>query len=128
YHLEAYGETTVNYNRDVEAFPILKLMFEKIMGTCPYKSPTDMGVNMVGFCISDDQAAVEASKAEIIRRYYTTLVNIKLAKEEPRAVEKIESLMSQLNIDPQDRLVAKKAVEKAEKTNREVFAIELDGG
>ncbi|MDD7305485.1 MAG: DUF1846 domain-containing protein [Peptoniphilaceae bacterium] len=128
YHLEAYGEMTVNYNRDVEAFPILKLMFEKIMGKSPYKSPTDMGVNMVGFCIADEQAAIEASKAEIIRRYYTTLVNIKLAKEEQKTVEKIESLMSQLNIEAKDRLVATKAIEKAEKTNTEVFAIELDGG
>ena len=70
FHLEAYGETTVNYNRDVEIFPVLQAMFEKIMGECPYKSPTDMGVNMAGNCIVDDEACCEASRQEIIRRYY----------------------------------------------------------
>lgn len=73
YHLEAYGISAVSCNRDVEAFPILKKMFEKIMGSSPYKSPTDMGVNRVGFCIVDENEASEASKAEIIRRYYNTL-------------------------------------------------------
>ena len=128
YHLEAYGITTVNYNRDVEAFPILKLMFEKIIGQCPYKSPTDMGVNMVGFCISDDEAAIEASKAEIIRRYYDTLVKVRMAKEEISAVEKIESLMSQLNIVPADRKVVLKAQEKEETSKCESFALELENG
>ena len=128
YHLDAYGELAVNYNRDVEAFPILKKMFEKIMGTCPYKSPTDMGVNMVGFCIEDEEEAKRASKEEIIRRYYNTLVDFRYAKESYHAVEKIEMLMSQLEISPEDRAVAVKAREKAKKTGREAFAIRLETG
>ena len=128
YHLDAYGELAVNYNRDVEAFPILKKMFEKIMGTCPYKSPTDMGVNMVGFCIEDEEEAKLASKEEIIRRYYNTLVDFRYAKESYHAVEKIEMLMSQLEISPEDRTVAVKAREKAKKTGREAFAIKLETG
>lgn len=128
YHLDAYGELAVNYNRDVEAFPILKKMFEKIMGTCPYKSPTDMGVNMVGFCIEDEEEAKRASKEEIIRRYYNTLVDFRYAKESYHAVEKIEMLMSQLEISPEDRTVAVKAREKAKKTRKEAFAIRLESG
>lgn len=128
YHLDAYGELAVNYNRDVEAFPILKKMFEKIMGTCPYKSPTDMGVNMVGFCIEDEDGVKRASKEEIIRRYYNTLVDFRYAKESYHAVEKIEMLMSQLEISPEDRTVAVKAREKAKKTGKEAFAIRLETG
>lgn len=128
YHLDAYGELAVNYNRDVEAFPILKKMFEKIMGSCPYKSPTDMGVNMVGFCIEDEEGVKLASKEEIIRRYYNTLVDFRYAKESYHAVEKIEMLMSQLEISPEDRTVAVKAREKAKKTGREAFAIRLETG
>lgn len=128
YHLDAYGELAVNYNRDVEAFPILKKMFEKIMGTSPYKSPTDMGVNMVGFCIEDEEEAKLASKEEIIRRYYNTLVDFRYAKESYHAVEKIEMLMSQLEISPEDRTVAVKAREKAKKTGKEAFAIRLESG
>ncbi len=128
YHLDAYGELAVNYNRDVEAFPILKKMFEKIMGSCPYKSPTDMGVNMVGFCIEDEEEAKRASKEEIIRRYYNTLVDFRYAKESYHAVEKIEMLMSQLEISPEDRTVAVKAREKAKKTGKEAFAIRLETG
>ena len=128
YHLDAYGELAVNYNRDVEAFPILKKMFEKIMGTCPYKSPTDMGVNMVGFCIEDEEEAKRASKEEIIRRYYNTLVDFRYAKESYHAVEKIEMLMSQLEISPEDRDVEVKAREKAKMTGREAFAIRLESG
>ena len=128
YHLDAYGELAVNYNRDVEAFPILKKMFEKIMGSCPYKSPTDMGVNMVGFCIEDEEGVKRASKEEIIRRYYNTLVDFRYAKESYHAVEKIEMLMSQLEISPEDRTVAVKAREKAKKTGKEAFAIRLETG
>ena len=76
FHLEAYGETTINYNRDVEIFPVVSAMFEKIMGSCPYKSPTDMGVNMAGNCIVDDEACRYASNMEIIRRYYKYLCEI----------------------------------------------------
>ena len=128
YHLDAYGELAVNYNRDVEAFPILKKMFEKIMGSCPYKSPTDMGVNMVGFCIEDEEEVKRASKEEIIRRYFNTLVDFRYAKESYHAVEKIEMLMSQLEISQEDRTVAVKAREKAKKTGREAFAIRLETG
>ncbi|MDO5047891.1 MAG: DUF1846 domain-containing protein [Anaerococcus sp.] len=128
YHLEAYGELSVNYNRDVEAYPILKKMLEKIMGTCPYKSPTDMGVNMVGFCIKDEEAAKKASKEEVIRRYYNTLVDVRFAKDSLSTVEKIEMLMSQLEISPLDRLVAVEARKKAKKEKREAFAIRLENG
>lgn len=128
YHLDAYGELAVNYNRDVEAFPILKKMFEKIMGACPYKSPTDMGVNMVGFCIEDQEGVCRASKEEIIRRYYNTLIDYRYAKESYHAVEKIEMLMSQLGITPLDRTVAVKAREKAKANKTEAFAIRLEDG
>lgn len=128
YHLEAYGKLAVNYNRDVEAFPVLKKMLEKIMGDAPYKSPTDMGVNMVGFCIVDDKAAIEASKDEIIRRYYNALIDYRLAKGTYQSVEKIQTLMSNLDIKADDRKVAIKAREKEELTKAEAFAIELQDG
>ena len=128
YHLEAYGKLAVNYNRDVEAFPVLKKMLEKIMGDAPYKSPTDMGVNMVGFCIVDDQAAIEASKDEIIRRYYNALIDYRLAKGTYQSVEKIQTLMSNLDIKADDRKVAIKARQKEELTKKEAFAIELQDG
>ncbi|WP_276877166.1 DUF1846 domain-containing protein [Anaerococcus hydrogenalis] len=121
YHLEAYGKTTVNYNRDVEAFPILKQMFEKISGSSPYKSPTDMGVNMVGFCIDDEEETIRACKNEIIRRYYNALVDFKLAKTDYKAVEKIELLMSSLNLEASDRKVSIVAREKQKEKNAEIF-------
>ena len=128
YHLEAYGTLAVNYNRDVEAFPVLKRMLEKIMGEAPYKSPTDMGVNMVGFCITDEDAAIEASKEEIIRRYYNALVDFRFAKESYTSIEKIQNLMSNLDIKAEDRKVALAAREKRERTGKESFAIEMDDG
>lgn len=128
YHLEAYGKLAVSYNRDVEAFPVLKRMLEKIMGQAPYKSPTDMGVNMVGFCITDNEAAIEASKDEIVRRYYNSLVDFRFAKESYSCVEKIQTLMSNLDISPEDRKVALAAREKEEITGKESFAIELADG
>lgn len=128
YHLEAYGKLAVSYNRDVEAFPVLKRMLEKIMGQAPYKSPTDMGVNMVGFCITDSEAAIEASKDEIVRRYYNSLVDFRFAKESYSCVEKIQTLMSNLDISPEDRKVALAAREKEEITGKESFAIELADG
>lgn len=128
YHLEAYGISAVNYNRDVEAFPVLKRILEKIMGETPYKSPTDMGVNMVGFCIVDDKAAIEASKEEIIRRYYNALVDVRLAKESNQTIEKIQTLMSNLDINADDRIVALKAREKEKITGKESFAIKLNDG
>ena len=126
FHLEAYEKTATSYNRDVEAFPILKRMFEKIMGVSPYKSPTDMGVNMAGFCIVDDEEARRASKAEIIRRYYNTLIDYRMAKQSYHALEKIQLLMSQLDINPEDRIVAIAAREKAKIANTDAFAIQLD--
>ena len=128
YHLESYGSLAVNYNRDVEAFPVLKKMLEKIMGEAPYKSPTDMGVNMVGFCIEDEEEAIRASKDEIIRRYYNALVDFRFAKESYTSVEKIQTLMSNLDLRAEDRKVAVKAREKEEITGKESFAIELDDG
>lgn len=128
YHLEAYGKSAVSYNRDVEAFPILKKMFEKIMGNSPYKSPTDMGVNMVGFCIVDENVATEASKSEIIRRYYNTLVDLRMAKQNQHTLDKIQMLMSQLEISADDRKVAIAARDRSKKANNEAFAIELENG
>lgn len=128
FHLEAYGETTVNYNRDVEAFPILQSMLTKIMGECPYKSPTDMGVNMVGYCISDEKGVIEASKAEVIRRYYDAVCDYKLGKKEFFIIEKIEMLMSQLQISPEDRQVVLAANQKSEEANEPAFAIQLQSG
>ena len=128
FHLEAYGETTVNYNRDVEIFPVLKTTFETIMGECPYKSPTDMGVNMAGFGIVDDEACCEASKQEIVRRYYNTLVSRRQGNADDEEVLKIELLMKQAQINPTDRLCVGAALQKAAITNSAAAAIELTDG
>lgn len=128
YHLEAYGKTTVNYNRDVEIFPVLKSMFEAIYGTSPYKSPTDMGVNMAGFAICDEEAACEASKAEIIRRYLNTLVDLRNGKATTEAVDKILLLMRQLNISVDDRKCVKAALNKRDLSNTVSMAIEMPDG
>ena len=128
FHLEAYGETTINYNRDVEAFPVLVAMFERILGECPYKSPTDMGVNMVGNCIVDDQAACEASRQEIIRRYYTSLCDEKQGKTGAAEVMKLELLMKKVGVRAEDRKVVAPALEKAEQTGLPAAAMELPDG
>ena len=128
FHLEAYGKTTVNYNRDVEAFPVLVAMFERILGVCPYKSPTDMGVNMVGNCIVNDEAACDASRQEILRRYYAALCDQKQGKAGEAQVLKLELLMKKAGVSPADRKVAGAALEKAEKTGRPAAAIELPDG
>ena len=128
FHLEAYGQTTVNYNRDVEIFPVLKTMFEKIAGTSPYQSPTDMGVNMAGYAIIDDEAAKEASYKEIIRRYYLTKEDMKKGLANQSMVEKIEIVMSQAGIIIEDRHCVKAALDKADETNAPACAIELDNG
>lgn len=128
FHLEAYGETTVNYNRDVEIFPVLNTMFERILGESPYHSPTDMGVNMAGNCIIDDSAAIQASQDEIVRRYYQALVDVKKGLATNNVVEKIELIMSQANICVQDRKCVKAALEKAEHTEAPAVAIELSNG
>ncbi len=128
FHLDAYGETTVNYNRDVEVFPVLNAMFETIMGTCPYKSPTDMGVNMAGYGIIDDEATKEASRQEIIRRYYNTLVAKRQGSADEEQVLKIELLMKQAGISPADRPVIAAAKGKAEITGAPAAAMELPDG
>ena len=129
FHLEAYGETTVNYNRDIEIYPVLNCIFEGIYGeNTYYKSPTDMGVNMAGNCIFDDEACCEASKMEIIRRYYTAIN--KVAKEEAseNEVYKIELLMKQAKITTDDRKVTVAAKKRAEELGVACAAIELEDG
>ena len=128
FHLEAYGKTTVNYNRDIEIFPVLKAIFEGIFGECPYKSPTDMGVNMAGHCIFDDEACCEASKQEIIRRYYNTLNRFAENDCDEREVFTIEMLMKQAGITTDNRKVTLACKERAEKNKVPCAAIELDDG
>ena len=129
FHLEAYGVTTVNYNRDVEVFPVLRSMFVGILGECPYKSPTDMGVNMAGFCIYDDEAVCKAAKQEIIRRYYNALCNRRQGQGNDVEVQKIEILMQKLSIDVcAERKCVAAALAKAEATGAPAAAIELSDG
>lgn len=128
FHLEAYGQPSVNYNRDVEIFPVLNALFKRIMETSPYKSPTDMGVNMIGFCITDDEYACECSKQEIIRRYYDALVGVKKDIVSEDTALKIELLMGKLNLTLADRKVVTKAIEKSAKTKVPCVAIELNDG
>ena len=125
FHLQAYGETTVNYNRDVEVFPVLAAMFEKITGSCPYKSPTDMGVNMAGKCIFDDEAVQEAARQEIIRRYYDALCERRQGKDVDHAVYKLELLMQQAGVTPEIRPVVAAANQMAEETGEPAMAIQL---
>lgn len=128
FHLEAYGVTSVNYNRDVEVFPVLNAIFEKIAGESPYKSPTDMGVNMAGNCITDDAAVREASKQEIIRRYYSACCEQRQGKLDEEAVCKVELLMNQAGITIAERKVVAPALEKAELTGMPAAAIQLPDG
>ena len=128
FHLDAYGVTTVNYNRDVEAFPVLVAIFEKIWGQCPYKSPTDMGVNMVGNCIIDDEVCREASRQEILRRYYDALCDQKQGKCTDAPVRKLELLMRKTGVQPEARRVVAPALALAEKTDDPAAAMELPNG
>ena len=128
YHLEAYGKTTVNYNRDVEVFPVLNAMFQRIYGESPYKSPTDMGVNMAGLSIVDDEATRAAANQEIIRRYYTALCDLRKGTGTQQIVDKIELLMEKTNISIADRPVVAAAKQKAELTSAPAAAIELPDG
>ena len=128
FHLDAYQVTTVNYNRDVEAFPVLETIFEKILGHCPYKSPTDMGVNMVGNCIIDDEATRQASGQEIIRRYYTALCDHKQGKLTDDVIRKLELLMRKAGVTAEDRPVVAPALERAERTGAPAAAMELPDG
>ena len=128
FHLEAYGITTVNYNRDVEAFPVLVAIFEKILGYCPYKSPTDMGVNMAGNCIVDDEGTCAASRQEIIRRYYEALCDQKKGKNVEDAVRKLDLLMKKAGVSPADRKVVAPALQRAGETGSPAAAMELPDG
>lgn len=128
FHLEAYGVTTVNYNRDIEIFPVLNAVFEGIYGHNPYKSPTDMGVNMAGNCIIDDEVVCEASKMEIIRRYYKALNKIAQGDDAENEVYKIELLMKQANLTTDDRKVTVAAKDRFKLLGVPTAAIELDDG
>jgi uncharacterized protein (UPF0371 family) len=128
FHLEAYGETTVNYNRDIEIFPVVNAMFELISGESPYKSPTDMGVNMAGNCIIDDEACCKASEQEIIRRYYKCLCEKKRKGETKDDQFKLESLMRQAKITVKDRGIVEAALKVEEVTGNPATAIELPDG
>lgn len=128
FHLEAYGETAVNYNRDIEIFPVLNAIFEGIYGENPYKSPTDMGVNMAGKCIVDDEVCREASYMEIIRRYYTAMNDVIKGKAKENDVYKIELLMKQAKITTDDRKVTVAAKKREELLGVPTAAIELSDG
>lgn len=128
FHLEAYNKIAINYNRDIEIFPVLNALFEGIYGTNPYKSPTDMGVNMVGFCISDDDVCVEASKNEIIRRYYAATNKLALGACNDAEIKKIQLLMQQAKISTDFRRVTTAAKGRLNETGHTSAAIELQDG
>ena len=128
FHLEAYGKTTVNYNRDVEIFPVLNAMFEKIMGESPYKSPTDMGVNMAGNCIIDDDIVCRAAKDEIVRRYYVAMCGKKKGFVSDEEILKLELLMKQAGVSATDRSVVPAALKREEETGGPAAAMELPDG
>lgn len=128
FHLEAYGETAVNYNRDVEIFPVLNTIFERIQGNSPYSSPTDMGVNMAGNCIIDDDVCCEASKLEIIRRYYNISAELLRGKGDENQVRRLELLMNQAGITPDYCPAVPKALEKSEETKTPAGAMVLPDG
>ena len=128
FHLEAYGETTVNYNRDIEIFPVLSAVFEQIYGSSPYASPTDMGVNMVGNCIIDDQVCRDAAHQEIIRRYYAALCAVRQGHAEQSEVNKLELLLQKSGLSDDDRPVIAAARSRAEATGAPALAMELPDG
>ncbi len=128
FHLEAYGKIAVNYNRDIEIFPVLNTLFEGIYGNNPYKSPTDMGVNMVGYCISDDDVCCDASKNEIIRRYFAALNQLATGTGTDSEVNKIKILFKQAGIDLSYRRTIEAARERAAKSGRPCAALELQDG
>ncbi|MBQ1817014.1 MAG: DUF1846 domain-containing protein [Clostridia bacterium] len=128
FHLEAYGVSTVNYNRDVESFPVLNTMFTHIYGESPYKSPTDMGVNMIGNCITDDEVVCAAAKQEIIRRYYAAACAYKRGRIDKEQVYKAEFIMTRAGITTQNRPVVAAALARAEETGNAAMAIELPDG
>ncbi len=128
FHLEAYGKKSVNYNRDVEIFPVVRAMFESIYGSSPYQSPTDMGVNMVGCCITDDEVCRTASNNEIIRRYFTALCDKRKGGSADAAISKLRLLMTQAHISPEDRAFAQAARDKKEETGQPAASLQLSDG
>ena len=128
FHLEAYGETTVNYNRDVDIFPVVNTIFEKIYGESPYKSPTDMGVNMAGFAIVDDEACRDASKMEIVRRYYQAKCAFRQGNADISEINKLELIIKKIGIDTSDRKCISAALVRAETTDGPAVAMELPDG
>lgn len=128
FHVEAYGQMAVNYNRDVEIFPVLSAMMTKIMGKAIYKSPTDMGVNMAGTCIIDDAVCQEASKQEVIRRFYSAQLEVKKGLASKEVTSKLEILMQKVQVSINDRAVVRPALEKEAVTNSPCCAIELNDG
>lgn len=128
FHLEAYGKMATNYNRDIDSFPVLQEMMGRVMGTCPYKSPTDMGVNKVGFCISDDDVVCEASKKEIERRYYNLSVKNMRKGNTKDQVAAVELLMQQVGVDPQSNPLRRAALAREEKTGLPAGAMMLPSG
>ena len=128
YHLDAYGETTVNYNRDVEIFPVLNAILERIRGKSPYRSPTDMGVNMAGYCIYDDAACREASRQEIIRRWYAAACSLRQGLGSPEELRKIEMIMNNSGITTDERPTVAAALKRAEATGEPAMAIHLNDG
>ena len=128
FHLEAYGQTTVNYNRDIEIFPVLKAIFERIYGECPYKSPTDMGVIMAGKSIIDDEVCREASRQEVIRRYYKTACQLRQGLSSEQEINKLKLLMRTLGVDLNTRKTVPAALAVAERTGEPATAIELTDG
>ena len=128
YYLQSCGELAVNYNRDIDTFPVVKAMLEAIYGTSPYNSPTEMGVNMVGFAISDDSVAIDASKREIVRRYLNSLLDLRNGKIKRETCDRIAILMHQLNISVSDRKCVPAALKKRDESNTVSMAIELADG
>ncbi len=128
FHMDAYGVTAVNYNRDIEIFPVMNALFEDIYGEAPYKSPTDMGVNMIGSCICDDEVCREASRQEIIRRYFTGLCNLADGKCTENEVNKLSLLMKRAKLTVNDRRCVVAARERLEKAQKATSAMELEDG
>ena len=128
FHLDAYGNVAVNYNRDIEIFPVLNTLFEGIYGKSPYKSPTDMGVNMIGFCMNDEKACCDAANDEIIRRYYYALCNLADKGNNENEVSKISLILKQAKLTTEDRKTTVAAKERKEKEGVPSAAIELSDG
>ena len=128
YHFEAYGVTTINYNRDIEIFPVLEAIFKKIFDYCPYRSPTDMGVNMAGYAIIDDGVCREAAKQEIVRRFYSSRCALRQGIAEPSEVYRLEMLMKSIGITQDIRKTVRAALEVAERTSEPAVAVELPDG